>query len=75
MPGIRRKVLAMRHRSFSHRNSMGVLVVGLTAAAMLRGFGVPIAFDLWRVARRNQSHSKGQKVWGFGVFSLSEILL
>jgi hypothetical protein len=43
--------------------------IGLVAPAILRCFGVPIAFGLWRLDRRNQSLSKTQYVWAFGVFS------
>jgi hypothetical protein len=47
----------------------GVGWIGLVAPAILRSFGVPIAFGLWRLDRRNQSLSKTQYVWAFGVFS------
>jgi len=43
--------------------------VGLVAPAILRRFGVPIAFGAWRIDRRNQSLSKRQYVWAVGVFS------
>lgn len=47
----------------------GWLWVGLIAPAILRSFGVPIAFGMWRLDRRNQNLSKAQYVWAFGVFS------
>lgn len=43
--------------------------MGLIAPAILRSFGVPLAFGLWRLDRRNQNLSRSQYVWAFGVFS------
>ena len=38
------------------------------APAILRTFGVPVAFGMWRVHRRNQNLSRTQYAWGLGMF-------
>jgi len=42
---------------------------GVAAPATLRVFGVPVAFGVWRLDRRNRHLSRTQYVWAFGVFS------
>lgn len=46
-----------------------LLWIGIMAPAILRGFGVPVAFGSRRVDRLNQHLSKTQYVWACGVFS------
>jgi len=46
-----------------------VLWIGILAPAILRIFGIPMAFGFWRLDRRNRHLSRGQYAWGFGVFS------
>jgi len=43
--------------------------IGVVAPAILLRLGVPIAFGLWRIDRRNQSLSRKQYVWAVGVFT------
>lgn len=45
------------------------LWVGVIAPAILRSFGVPMAFGVWRLDRRNQRLSRAQYIWAFGVLS------
>jgi hypothetical protein len=47
---------------------VGWLWMGFIGPSILRVFGVPAKFGLWRLDRRNQHLSKQQYVWGFGVF-------
>ena len=44
--------------------------IGFAAPTILRALGVPMAYGLWRLDRRNQHLSKRQWVWGLGVFSM-----
>ena len=44
-----------------------LLWAGVVAPAVLRSFGVQMAYGCWRLDRRNQHLSKRQYVWGFGV--------
>jgi hypothetical protein len=46
----------------------GLLWVGFAAPAILRTFGVPVAFGAWRIDRRNQHLKRTQYVWACGVF-------
>lgn len=39
------------------------------APAILRTFGVPLAFGMWRIERRNQTLNRTQYVWALGVFT------
>ena len=45
------------------------LWIGLIAPTILRGIGVPLAYGMWRLDRRNQHLTRSQYLWGFGVFS------
>lgn len=47
----------------------GWLWMGFVASAILRAFGVPMAYGFWRLDRRNRHLGRWQYVWGFGVFS------
>ena len=42
---------------------------GFVAPTILRALGVPMAYGLWQLDRRNQHLSKRQYVWSVGVFS------
>src|ERR1700690_197632 len=44
-----------------------LLWTGFVAPSILRAFGVPMVYGIWRLDRRNQHLSKQQHVWGFGV--------
>lgn len=44
-----------------------LLWAGFLAPAILRALGVPMAYGLWRLDRRNKHLSKRQYIWGFGV--------
>jgi hypothetical protein len=46
----------------------GLLWTTFAAPAILRLLGIPVAFGIWRIDRRNQHLTKTQYVWGFGVF-------
>ena len=42
--------------------------MGFAAPAILRTFGVPVAFGVWRIDRSNQHLNRTQYVWACGVF-------
>jgi len=47
----------------------GSVWTNFAAPAILRTFGVPLAFGMWRIERRNQNLNRAQYVWAFGVFT------
>lgn len=46
----------------------GLVWTNFAAPGILRAFGVPVAFGMWRIERRNQSLNRTQYVWACGVF-------
>jgi hypothetical protein len=54
--------------NFLIAGACGAMWTGLVAPTILRTFGVPVAFGMWRINRRNQNLSRTQYVWGCGVF-------
>lgn len=55
-------------KNFLIAAASGLLWTNFVAPAILRTFGVPVAFGMWRVHRRNQNLSRTQYAWGLGVF-------
>ena len=54
--------------NFLIATACGLLWIGFAAPAILRLFGLPVAFGAWRTDRRNQHLTKRQYVWVCGVF-------
>jgi hypothetical protein len=46
----------------------GLLWMGFAGPAILRALGLPVAFGMWRMDRRNQHLDRTQYVWTCGVF-------
>ena len=64
-----RKVLAVTAlANFLIALACGLVWMGFAGPAILRAFGVPVAFGTWRIDRRNQYLNRAQYVWACGVF-------
>lgn len=55
-------------KNFLIAAASGLLWANFVAPAILRTLGVPVAFGMWRVHRRNQNLTRTQYAWGLGVF-------
>lgn len=47
----------------------GLVWTNFAAPAILRTVGIPLAFGMWRIERRNQTLNKAQYIWALGVFT------